>query len=220
MQKHFVIIPNENNEPVQFPLKSWVRDNLNQLPNDFEPNRTSHELRRELHQLGWSLRIMENDVFIVKPVTGSYDYAQDLLQEYKNETPSLESKQNELTEITARIERSLQSSLRKAISKLEEGLSIIDNGTERKTKVGTIDITAQDHLNKKVIITINAFDAKNDVIANTLALMEAIKNIDACEVRGIIIASGFSQKLVLAANQISNLKLVDYKYQFNFNEAD
>lgn len=220
MQKHFVIIPNENNEPVQFPLKSWVRDNLNQLPNDFEPNRTSHELRRELHQLGWSLRIMENDVFIVKPVTGSYDYAQDLLQEYKNETPSLESKQNELTEITARIERSLQSSLRKAISKLEEGLSIIDNGTERKTKVGTIDITAQDHLNNKVIITINAFDAKNDVIANTLALMEAIKNADACEVRGIIIASGFSQKLVLAAKQISNLKLVDYNYQFNFNEAD
>jgi RecB family endonuclease NucS len=190
------------------------------LPNDFEPNRTSHELRRELHQLGWSLRIMENDVFIVKPVTGSYDYAQDLLQEYKNETPSLESKQNELFEITARIERSLQSSLRKAISKLEEGLSIIDNGTERKTKVGTIDITAQDHLNKKVIITINAFDAKNDGIANTLALMEAIKNTDTCEVRGIIVASGFSQKLVLAAKQISNLKLVDYNYQFNFNEAD
>jgi len=220
MQKHFVIIPNENNEPVQFPLKSWVRDNLNQLPNDFEPNRTSHELRRELHQLGWSLRIMENDVFIVKPVTGSYDYAQDLLQEYKNETPSLESKQNELFEITARIERSLQSSLRNAISKLEQGLSIIDNGTERKTKVGTIDITAQDHLNKKVIVTINAFDAKNDVIANTLALMEAIKNTDSCEVRGIIIASGFSQKLILAAKQISNLKLVDYNYQFNFNEAD
>jgi hypothetical protein len=220
MQKHYVIIPNENNKPFQFPLKSWVRDNLNQLPNDFEPNRTSHELRRELHQLGWSLRIMENDVFIVKPVTGSYDYAQDLLQEYKNETPSLESKQNELFEITARIERSLQSSLRKAISKLEEGLSIIDNGTERKTKVGTIDITAQDHLNKKVIITINAFDAKNDVIANTLALMEAIKNTDACEVRGIIVASGFSQKLVLAAKQISNLKLVGYGIQFNFNEAD
>jgi hypothetical protein len=220
MQNHYVIIPDANNEPVQFPLKSWVRENLNQLPNDFEPNRTSHELRRELHQLGWSLKIMENDVFIVKPVTGSYDYAQDLLQEYKNETPSLESKQNELFEITARIERSLQSSLRKAISKLEEGLSIIDNGTERKTKVGTIDITAQDHLNKKVIITINAFDAKNDVIANTLALMEAIKNADACEVRGIIIASGFSQKLVLAAKQISNLKLVDYNYQFNFNEAD
>jgi hypothetical protein len=220
MQKHFVIIPNENNEPIQFPLKSWVRDNLNQLPNDFEPNRTSHELRRELHQLGWLLRIMENEVFIVKPVTGSYDYAQDLLQEYKNETPSLESKQNELTEITARLERSLQSNLRKTISKLEEGLFIIDNGTERKTKVGTIDITAQDHLNKKVIITINAFDAKNDVIANTLALMEAIKNTDTCEVRGIIVASGFSQKLVLAAKQISNLKLVDYNYQFNFNEAD
>jgi hypothetical protein len=220
MQNHYIIIPDANNEPVQFPLKSWVRENLNQLPNDFEPNRTSHELRRELHQLGWSLRIMENDVFIVKPVTGSYDYAQDLLQEYKNETPSLESKQNELFEITARIERSLQSSLRKAISKLEEGLSIIDNGTERKTKVGTIDITAQDHLNKKVIITINAFDAKNDVIANTLALMEAIKNTDTCEVRGIIVASGFSQKLVLAAKQISNLKLVDYNYQFNFNEAD
>jgi hypothetical protein len=220
MQKHYVIIPDANNEPVQFPLKSWVRDNLNQLPNDFEPNRTSHELRRELHQLGWLLRIMENDVFIVKPVTGSYDYAQDLLQEYKNETPSLESKQNELFEITARIERSLQSSLRKAISKLEEGLSIIDNGTERKTKVGAIDILAQDHLNKKVIIKICAFDANDDVIANTLALMEAIKNTDACEVRGIIVASGFSQKLVLAAKQISNLKLVGYNYQFNFNEAD
>jgi hypothetical protein len=50
--------------------------------------------------------------------------------------------------------------------------------------------------------------------------MEAVKNKDACEVRGIIVASGFSQKLKLAAKQISHLKLVDYGIQFNFNEAD
>jgi hypothetical protein len=81
MQNHYVIIPDENNEPIHFPLKSWVRENLNQLPNDFDANRTSHELRRELHQLGWLLRIMENEVFVVKPITGSYDYAQDFLQD-------------------------------------------------------------------------------------------------------------------------------------------
>ena len=220
MHKHYVIIPDANNEPIQFPLKSWVRENLNQLPNDFEPNKTSHELRRELHQLGWLLRIMENVVFVVKPITGSFDYALDMLQEYESETPSLENKQNELAEIIANVERALQSNLRKTISKLEEGLSIIDNGSERKTKVGAIDILAQDHLNKKVVIKICAFDANDDVIANTLALMEAVKNNDACEVRGIIVASGFSQKLKLAAKQINHLKLVDYGIQFNFNEAD
>ena len=220
MHKHYVIIPDQNNEPVQFPLKNWVRENLNQLPNDFEPNKTSHELRRELHQLGWLLRIMENEVFVVKPITGSFDYALDMLQEYESEMPSLENKQNELAEIIANVERALQSNLRKTISKLEEGLSIIDNGSERKTKVGAIDILAQDHLNKKVVIKICAFDANDDVIANTLALMEAVKNNDACEVRGIIVASGFSQKLKLAAKQINHLKLVDYGIQFNFKEAD
>jgi hypothetical protein len=26
MQNHYVIIPNQNNEPMQFPIKSWVVD--------------------------------------------------------------------------------------------------------------------------------------------------------------------------------------------------
>ena len=48
------------------------------------------------------------------------------------------------TETTFRLERDLQNALRRNIAELERGLSIIDDGKERKVPAGFIDITARD----------------------------------------------------------------------------
>ena len=36
MQNNYVIIPEANNEPVQFPSKNWANENLKQLHIDFD----------------------------------------------------------------------------------------------------------------------------------------------------------------------------------------
>lgn len=219
MDRHYVITPDQNNEPTQKPLKTWVRQNLNQLPVGFNPDGTSHQLRGRLVQVGWKLiPPYNNEVFVVKPdANGSFDYANEFLDEVEADAEAMNEAEEEAFEITFGLERDLQAALRRNISVLENGLVVIDNGRERNTVAGRIDITARDNENRAVIIELKAVDAKPEVIAQTLAYMEAVRAEDNCEVRGIIIASGFPERVKLAARQIQNLKLFDYRFQFNFN---
>lgn len=218
MDKHYVIIPDQNNEPTQHPLKRWVRQNLNPLPNGFNPDGTSHEWRRALQQIGWRIVKADNEVLVVKPdINGHFDYADDFIDEVEQEAEIMNEEEEDAFEITFGLERDLQAALRRNINSLENGLVIIDNSRERNTVAGRIDITARDIENRTVIIELKAVDAKPEVIAQTLAYMEAVRAEDNCEVRGIIIASGFPDRVKLAARQIKNLKLVEYRFQFNFN---
>jgi RecB family endonuclease NucS len=220
MDKHYVIIPDQNNEPTQHPLKRWVRQNLNPLPIGFNADGTSHEWRRSLQQIGWRIIKAENEVLVVKPdANGHFDYANDFINEVEQEAQIMSEEAEDAFEITFGLERDLQAALRRNISSLENGLVIIDGSRERSTVAGRIDITARDNENKTVIIELKAVDAKPEVIAQTLSYMEAVRAEDDCEVRGIIIASGFPERVKLAARQIQNLKLVEYRFQFNFNSV-
>jgi RecB family endonuclease NucS len=50
--------------------------------------------------------------------------------------------------------------------------------------------------------------------------MEAVQTEDKKEVRGIIVASDFADRVKLAARQIPNLKLIKYSIQFNFDSVE
>ena len=219
-QHHLVIIRDKNGEPSRFPLKTWVRNNLNSLPHGLDPDiQTSHQVRGRLSQNGWQIEFTENEVLVIKPDdNGSFDYANNYIKDTHNveDIESIESE--EALEMTFGLERDMQAALRKNIESLEKGLVIIDSGKERTTEAGRIDITAKDINNRTIIIEIKAIDAKPEVIAQTLAYMEAIKTEDKAEVRGIIVASDFPVRVKLAARQISNLKRVKYSIQFAFNE--
>lgn len=218
VQHHYVIVKGENGEPRQFPLKPWLRQNPEYLDQGIDPdNQNSHRIRRLLKNLGWRLVKTDNEVYIVKPdENDNYEYANKLIAEIQSDDESEIYEEEEVYEITFGLEKDLQSALRKNIGTLEKGLTIIDDGKERNTEAGRIDITAKDSKNKTVVIELKAVEAKPEVIAQTLAYMEAIKTIDNVEVRGIIVASGFPDRVKLAARQISNLKLVKYSFQFNF----
>ena len=107
--------------------------------------------------------------------------------------------------------------MRQNINTLENGLVIIDNGRERNTEAGRIDITARDKQNNIVIIELKAVEAKPDVVAQILSYMEAVQNEDNLNVRGIIVACDFHNRVVLASRQIENIKLIKYSFQFNYN---
>jgi len=221
MAKHYAIIKNKLNEVIQSPLKSWVRQNLEQLTSEFDPeNQTTSQIRSRLKKLGWILRSFDGEVFLIRPdENNSIQFAEEIIAEIQDdENTNIEYEDS--NDLTFSLEKDLQTALRLNIESIELGLTIIDGGNERNTMAGRIDITAQDKNGKKVIIELKAIEAKPSVIAQTLAYMEAISEEDNCDVRGIIIASGFSERVLLASRQIKNLKLVEYKFQFNFNERN
>lgn len=219
MAKHYAIVKNKLNEVIQSPLKNWVRQNLEQLTDDFDPeNQTTSQIRSRLLKLNWKLRNSNDEVFLIRPdENNDIQFAEEIIAEIQDdENENIDNEDS--NDLTFSLEKDLQSALRLNIATIELGLKIVDGGKERNTKAGRIDITAQDQNGQKVIIELKAIEAKPNVIAQTLAYMEAVSEEDKCEVRGIIIASGFSERVLLASRQIKNLKLIEYKFQFNFNE--
>lgn len=215
---HYAIIQSDTGEALQFPLKRWVRQNLNLLPQGFNSQGTSHQLRGRLAQIGWDINITENAVYIIQPDNeGHFQYAEAFVNDIVENDEEEIAETEEAYEVTFSLERDLQAALRQNIAALENGLQIIDNGRERNTVAGRIDITARDIENKTVIIELKAIEAKPDVLAQVLAYMEAVQQEDNSVVRGIIVASGFSERVKLAARQVNHIKLVTYSFQFNFN---
>jgi len=217
---HYVIIPNELGEANQFPLKSWVIENQNQFPHLFGENDTTHQMRNSLIGLGWVPEIGINNYFLIKPDNnGNIGYADNYIHEIDVEIDENDDEMEDAQELSFGLERDMQRALRLNIQIIEAGLTIIDNGRERHTEAGFIDITARDVNGNIVIIELKAPIAKPEVIAQTLSYMESIQAIENTNVRGIIIANDFVDRVKLAARQIPNLKLLKYSFQFNFNEV-
>lgn len=221
MAKHFAVVPNALGEAERHLFKQWVTAHLDELPANFPQDGTTRRFRNALHDLGWGILHGENTVYVIKPDTnGGIEYAKGLAMDLDMVARETEDAEEEAQEVTFGLEHDMQQALRKNINLIERGLEIIDNGKERHTKAGSIDITARDANGKVVIIELKAPVAKPDVIAQTLAYMQAVSEEDNAEVRGIIIASDFVDRVKLAARQIPNLQLIKYSFQFTFAQLD
>jgi endonuclease len=69
------------------------------------------------------------------------------------------------------LERDMQAALRTAITQLEEGLTIIDDGAERSVDSGFIDITARDVSGSVVVIELKTGTAGQRAVAQILSYM-------------------------------------------------
>lgn len=116
------------------------------------------------------------------------------------------------------LERDLQSYLLSSLDDIEDGLELCDEGIEFKTDAGYIDILAKDINNNYVVIELKAGKAKDSAIGQTLGYIGAIAEMkETKNVRGIIIASDFEDRLYFAVKSISNLILFKYNLSFNFD---
>ena len=146
---------------------------------------------------------------------------------FSSEEEGNETKENDETEIEDTIEASLSlekdlhSYLAARIEKIEEGLSVVEDGVEFQTDAGRIDILARDNNDGLVIIELKAGKAKDNALGQILGYMGCIStsnDFQKSSVRGILIASGFEQRVVYAAKALPNLKLVKYQLSFEFQE--
>ena len=117
------------------------------------------------------------------------------------------------------LERDLQKALRGGISQLDPDLAIIDGGTEKKVEAGRIDITAKDKDGTLVVIELKAGTAPLPAMGQILSYMGSVTDDPEQPVRGILVASGFHPRLVLAAKAVPNVSLVEYSITFSFSEV-
>jgi hypothetical protein len=116
------------------------------------------------------------------------------------------------------LERDMQAALRAAITQLETGLVIIDDGAERSVESGFIDITARDTSGSIVVIELKTGPAGQRAVAQILSYMGDLKSEEPdISVRGILVASAFDQKAKSAARMVPGLSLCTYGVRFQFS---
>ena len=217
-KRHYVISMGDGDSPRLDLMKDWLRRHPELLPSGTDPTHTtSHQLREMLRKHGWRMEEQTDRVVLIEPdPSGDFQYSIDLLELENDLDLDVDSYSEE---ITFGLERDLQDALRKDISQLESGLTIIDAGTERVTEAGRIDIMAKDDQNRIVVLELKAGTAQPPIVAQIMAYIGAIQGEEAHAVRGIIVAGDFNPRVILAARAISNLELRQYSFQFSFREV-
>ncbi|HEX8318864.1 endonuclease NucS domain-containing protein [Longimicrobium sp.] len=118
------------------------------------------------------------------------------------------------------LERDMQAALRLAISQLEPGLVIIDDGVERSVESGFIDITARDATGAIVVVELKAGVASQRAVAQILSYMgDVAVEEDGTPIRGVLIAFEFDSRAKSAARMVPNLVLRKYSVRFSFRDG-
>ncbi|WFO74892.1 DUF91 domain-containing protein [Desulfurococcaceae archaeon MEX13E-LK6-19] len=107
-------------------------------------------------------------------------------------------------------ERLVEDTLARDLNIIEDGLELIGRQIHLPG-VGRADIIARDKNDRLVVIEVKSGIADDTTLTQILAYMSALRQREDREVRGIIVANGFSKKLVHAAKLISNIKLVEIR---------
>lgn len=129
-------------------------------------------------------------------------------------------------ETTLHLEGDLENFLVADLNQLERGLTLFeaDGKLGRQLSAGPagrIDILALDSSGALVVIEVKAGEADRQVCGQIQAYMGWVKERIAAgrPVRGVIVASGFTERMKLAAGIIPTLSLKEYAVVFRFRDA-
>ena len=121
-----------------------------------------------------------------------------------------------VTEFAISIEKDLQIYLSNRLNEIELGLTLI--GTEYGTEAGFIDILCRDKNGDLVVIETKAGKAKDAALGQILGYIGALIESGAKEkIRGILVASDFDNRIILASKAIQNISLTKYNLSFKFD---
>jgi RecB family endonuclease NucS len=121
-----------------------------------------------------------------------------------------------VTEFAISIEKDLQNYLSNRLNEIEPGLTLI--GTEYGTAAGFIDIFCKDKNGNYVVIETKAGKAKDAALGQILGYIGALIESGIQEkIRGILVASDFDNRVLLASKAIQNISLTKYNLSFKFD---
>ncbi len=124
--------------------------------------------------------------------------------------------------ISITLEKDLQYFITRNIESIEEGLKIYKNGIEFQVSVGRIDLLCTDKNDNFVVIELKPGKTGIETYGQIKSYIAAIKKEIARDkqVRGLIIARDFDDKLILTASYDSDIKLLSYSVKFEFVERN
>lgn len=132
-----------------------------------------------------------------------------------SETEDEAATEEEYEEASISLERDLEDNLVKNVGGLEPGLVFVER--QVKTDVGFIDILAKDKQEQFVVIELKIGEAKDSSVGQVTRYMGWIsKNRARGPVRGMIVASEFSEGTEYSASIVPGLSLVKFKVRFEF----
>jgi hypothetical protein len=133
---------------------------------------------------------------------------------------------DEAIEATISLERDIEGFLASNLSQLEPGLRLYSangkTGRQFDAKAaGRIDLLAEDAENGLVVIEVKVGEVDREVCGQIQAYMGWVQNElpRSRNVRGIIVASGFTERLKLATKVVPGLSLKRYCVSFAFKDA-
>ena len=124
------------------------------------------------------------------------------------------------------LERDLEQALLRRLDQLEPGLSLFQRpgtrGQQLDTNVvGRLDLLAEDSDGRLVVIELKAGKADDRVVGQILRYMGWVQHAiaDGAPVRGLIVASDFTERARFAAAAVPTVDLKQYEVQFAFSDA-
>jgi hypothetical protein len=149
-----------------------------------------------------------------------YPISGELAENLGKEEPQIEE------EISLSLERDLEEYISRNLGQIEEGLTLYSeeglSGRQYSTDVGRIDLLAIGKEGNFVVIELKAGLATDRVIGQVLGYMRYVrKNLaKGKDVRGIIVADDFDERLKYAVAEIPRLKLKKYIVKFEFRDIE
>lgn len=132
----------------------------------------------------------------------------------ETETAALEP-----TGLAFKLEKEMQAAVRKQLGNLEPGLVEADGGSEYSVSTGSIDILAKDNNGKFVVIELKAGKCPPGAMEQALGYAQSIAEEEEDEqVRVMLIASDFSDRIRAAAKRSVGLTLLTYEFSLRFSE--
>lgn len=139
----------------------------------------------------------------------------DNIQEREND---IEETLNDSLESRVSLERDLHNYVANKLDAIETGLKLHDRGIEYKTEIGRIDILAIDNADGFVVIELKAGKANDRDIGQILGYMGCMSG-KKDNVRGVLVAANFDDRVIFAAKSLPNIRLIKYKLNFDFDEV-
>lgn len=119
------------------------------------------------------------------------------------------------------LEKDLENFLLTHLEKLEPGMKLVEN--QLLTDVGKLDILGTDKNSDFMVVELKAGKVGSEVLAQILPYMGWVKtsgevNPLGKEVRGIIVAHDFDEKVRVAVSSLPNIRLTKYRLNFEFED--
>jgi endonuclease len=127
--------------------------------------------------------------------------------------PDDQDEAEQLLEASISLERDLEAHLVRDLESIEPGLTFVDR--QVSNEVGRVDVLARDHAGTTVILELKVGEATDAAIGQIARYLGWYGRQG--EVRGILIAADFPERIKYAARAIPNLELRRFQVRFQFD---